>query len=165
MLIQISYLASHPEWISPVANWFQDSWEAVWQPRTANGWWDVACEHTHFSTLPLAYVAHHGKTLLAAAALDPRAPVPELAAYESAWLTGLFIDPEQHIPGARVLLLRKVLRTAASFGYRRVYTLCAVTDERFAHHGRPWEPVGDIQLAGHPVTVLQMAIQSEDGLT
>ncbi|WP_309387107.1 hypothetical protein [Cerasicoccus frondis] len=157
MPIQISYLADHPEFIAPVANWFRDEWDSLWTPNTFSGWWDVSCERANYSALPLAFVAHREGQLLGASSFDQRAFCPELHRFDSPWMTGLFAQTDR-ADEIKVLLLRKVLETAKYFGYHQVFTISSVLHENYNFEGRGWRKHECVILCGREIYVLDMHI-------
>ncbi|MEO0794048.1 MAG: hypothetical protein AAFX93_02740 [Verrucomicrobiota bacterium] len=159
MPIQISYLADHPEWIAKVAEWFEEEWGSVWKPRTFNGWWDIAANHSNHSRLPIAYVAHKNGRIFGAAALDPHPPIPLLDEFAGAWMSGLFLERDPYEEYHKALMVQKICETALSFDHLKIHTIARVADQRFNYEGHGWEQVGTVEMAACQVRVLQMIVR------
>lgn len=150
-LVQIEYLADHPEMASLLAAWHH----AEWGPHYTNWSLEKACEelctHTGRRQVPTTLVALEGNHLLGSVSLL----AADLEGWDhlSPWLASLFVIPERRGQSLGKQLVTRVLEEAAALGFPAVYLW---TDgQQTYYEGLRWKCLARIQLLSREVVIMR----------
>ncbi len=130
-MIEIAFLADHPETIPTLAHWFRAQWPGYYNERApAEIAQDFAAE-AHRTRIPLRLVAFADGKLAGTITLRERA-LQALPEYQPG-LGGLFVAERFRGRGIGTELVRAGTHVARELGYERVYT-ATVTARGIVEH-------------------------------
>jgi GNAT superfamily N-acetyltransferase len=112
-MMQISYLADHPEFIETLVPWLLAHWQSILPQDTLEIRIAKFQAHLNRDTLPIAWVAHSGSQVFGTAALR----VHDLPGREdiTPWLGGVYVAPQFRGHGIGTALCDVVEQKAKTF--------------------------------------------------
>ncbi|MEK7486152.1 MAG: GNAT family N-acetyltransferase, partial [Planctomycetota bacterium] len=116
--MRIEYLADHPEWITPLAQWHFQEWGKQLSPWTFE---EARAElHSHQKkTIPTTFIALNENSLLGSASLLIE-DVPEWKTL-SPWLASVFVAPEYRSQGIGKKLVQQIEAEAKDLKVKELY--------------------------------------------
>ena len=119
-MIEIAYLAEHPEVIPTLVNWFQAQWPDYYAGRTpADIAQDFSAEANR-TEIPIRLVAFVDGALAGTLTLREHA-LQDFPVYQPG-LGGLFVEPHQRGHGIGTALVKAGMQVAREQGYARIFT-------------------------------------------
>ena len=146
-MIEIAYLADHPEVIPTLVKWFQAQWPDYYAGRTpADIAQDFSAEANR-TGIPIRLVAFTDGAL--AGTITPREHALQDFPEFQPGLGGLFVESHQRGHGVGTALVKAGMQVAREQGYARIFTATATANSILERLG--WQPVqavshGDEQL-------------------
>jgi GNAT superfamily N-acetyltransferase len=132
-LMQIGYLADHPEFIPTLARWHHQEWAYLrpgdsLEARTAR--LRKCCGHCEIPTVVIAFTVGTllGSAMLIAHDMDTRMEL-------SPWLAGVFVAPGRRCRGIGASLVQRVIHDATVLGVERLYLYTPNADQFYSRRG------------------------------
>ncbi len=152
MPIKLALLKDYPEYIPQLAALWYALLGRVWMPDTSidevTSWYQEWLN----DTIPLAYIALEGNTLVGSCSLQMNDGVrPDL----KPWLGDLIVNPIYQNQGIGRQLIAAVKQKAASLGFESLYlfTFDVNLEKYYRHLG--WQVIGSDQYQSYPVIIMQ----------
>ena len=141
-MIEIAYLADHPEAIPTLVKWFQAQWPAYYAGRTlADIAQDFSAEANR-TEIPIRLVTFADGGLAGTITLREHA-LQDFPAYQPG-LGGLFVESRQRGHGIGTALVKAGMQVACEQGYARIFTATATANGVLERLG--WQQV---QVVSH----------------
>lgn len=139
-MIEITFLADHPEVIPTLTNWFRAQWPDYYAGRTTQDVaQDFSCEAKR-TGLPVRLVAFCDGDLVGTITLREQA-IRDLPAYHPG-LGGLFVLEQYRGQGIGTMLVKAGMDLVRSQGYHRVYATTNLARGILERLG--WQAIQDI---------------------
>jgi GNAT superfamily N-acetyltransferase len=148
-MIEIAYLADHPEVIPTLAKWFQAQWPAYYAERTpADVAQDFYAEANH-TEMPIRVIAFVAGALAGTITLREHA-LQDFPEYQPG-LGGLFVVENHRGHGIGSALVSAGMQVASEQGYEMIFTATATANGMLERLG--WQPVQVVSHGGEPLNI------------
>ena len=149
-MLQIAYLADHPEYVPTLARWFYDQWHDLHEGSTLQRYVDSVAARVNVGSLPTAFVARQDGRLVGSASLllQDLESHPQL----SPWLASVYVMPDARNQGIGSRLVRYATQEAERLGVDRLYLF--TTDKEGFYERLGWRFIEQVPSPGGPVSIM-----------
>lgn len=150
----IEPIANYPEVIPTLAQWFCDEWPFEGRSRGAAA--AQLRENLNRDRLPITWVCRDDGQVIGTVSLDlSDLPLPAYA-HLSPWLASLYVIPSARGRGVGRALVNHLLDFARRGSISTIHLWTPGSTTMYEKCG--WKVVGKATYAGHPITVMQIAL-------
>jgi GNAT superfamily N-acetyltransferase len=154
--LHIDYLIDHPEYISRLAQWLFEQWDAILGEKTPDARVKKLKAHMNRDQMPIAWVGHANGQLLGTAALR----VHDLEGREdlTPWLGGVLVGSQFRRRGIGATLCATVEDAARSRGIQTLYLFTLDKQEWYSRQG--WTVLAPCFWHERPGEILSKRLRS-----
>ncbi|MEO8139607.1 MAG: GNAT family N-acetyltransferase, partial [Gemmatimonadota bacterium] len=151
-MIELAYLADHPDAIPTLARWHHAEWGELVRDWTLESAKSELSSHTARRALSTTLVALSDGVLVGSASLlkEDMPDFPPL----SPWLGSVFVEPGSRGLGIGGLLVARVIEEARALGVERLYLF--TTEARAWYEARGWQVLQPISCQGRAGVIMHL---------
>ncbi len=149
--MRFEFLADHPQLIPDVADWYFNTWGKGVPGNTYEKLLKRVTKEANKQSLPITRIAVDGDRPVAAAQL--KANELTIFAFETHWLSGVYVDKDARGRGLATALVQEIVRIARARGIKKLYLQTEALDGGL-YRRLGWEPVKTVFNMGINVLVM-----------
>jgi GNAT superfamily N-acetyltransferase len=154
MIVKVSSIADHPDFVPIIANWHFQEWGHLTPGASLEAWTSGLAQRTRPDSIPTTFVASaEGEPIGSAVLVEhDMSSRPDL----SPWLAGVYVVPNWRGCGVGSLLVQHATGRAAEFGVERLYLYTRGNEEFYGRLG--WSVMSREEYEGREVTIMKIEL-------
>lgn len=153
--MQIDFLADHPEFISPLAQWHHEEWGYIRPGDTIEARTVRLKAECGRGEIPTTFVAFSGSTVIGSATI--LAHDMDTHMDWTPWLGGVYVASDYRRRGIGSALVERVVECAARLGVRRLYLYTPSAEQMYSRLG--WLAIERTHYHGADVVVMSYEVR------
>ncbi len=153
-MMQITYLADHPQFIPTLARWFFDESPDYFKDKTLRNAAALLEPRLNRDRIPLALVAFEGDEAMGTISLAEES-LPTHA-HLTPWLAGLHVNEERRHQGIATMLVEALVKEAKRLNVETLYIGISRAEDFYLERG--WQLIERVDFHNRLVTIMKLEI-------